>query len=153
MSDNKKGGFFSKPFNYNKMFKSPTEEKDKQDIKNITETASHDMHDAENQSKNITAEEEAYKPVNRHDNLSATEKKEKGERYTKGVISESCPSGLNFRKEPILSSEVIKVLYPGDEILFTDAENNGQWCKVKNDGNIGYCLAKYIVKVEPNYHS
>lgn len=150
---NDKHGFFNKPTSYNKMFKSKTEEKDKQDVQNIMDTASNDMHDAENQTKNIDmAEEEADKPVNRHDNLSATQKEELKEVYDRGVVSDKCPSGLNFRKEPLLSSEVISVLYPGDEVQFTDTNPISNWCKVKKDGEIGYCLIQYIVKIEPNYN-
>lgn len=151
---NNKGGFFSKPVKaYNSMFKSKTEDKDKQDISNIKSTASNSMHDAENQSKDINmAEEEALKPVNRHDNLSATEKQAKSEIWDKGAVSDKCPSGLNFRKEPLLSSEVISVLYPGDEVAFTDTDPKSNWCKVKKDGKIGYCLLQYIVKIEPNYN-
>ena len=151
MSEKNRLGFFSKPKQYNKIFKSFTEDKDKQDVQNIMETASNDMHDAENQEKTIKGEEETNKPVNRHDNLSATQKNEQKEVYEKGTVSDKCPSGLNFREEPILSSKVIEVLYPGDEVLFTDTDPRSNWCKIKRNGKTGYCLLQYIVKIEPNY--
>lgn len=146
MSKNNK--YFNK--DYSKIFESNTAEKDKQDVKSIIESAPHDMHDSILQDTSNIAEEEAYKPEEKI--LDVSEKKEENNGYVKGVISDGCPNGLNFRKEPLFSSEVIEILYPGDEIEFTDTDIPGEWAKVKKGNKYGYCLCKYIVKTIPTFY-
>ncbi|MGN0537912.1 MAG: SH3 domain-containing protein [Acutalibacteraceae bacterium] len=62
-----------------------------------------------------------------------------------GTVNAS--TGLNLRKSPTTSSEVITILPNGSTVTLLSSEKyNSVWYKVKtSDGTIGYCSSSYLV--------
>ncbi|MBR5231907.1 MAG: SpoIID/LytB domain-containing protein [Clostridia bacterium] len=56
-------------------------------------------------------------------------------------------SSLNMRKEPNTSSEILRVLYYGQELIASERLNDG-WIRVRTDVLDGYVMEKFVEAVE-----
>ena len=58
---------------------------------------------------------------------------------SKAVVKDS---GVRMRQQATTDSEIITVIYQGDECELL--EDNGEWIKIKYENNIGYAKKEYL---------
>lgn len=63
------------------------------------------------------------------------------------VTQISANSSLNLRSAPSTSSDVLRVLYYGQELIASDCDTEG-WIKVRTDVIEGYVMEKFVEKIE-----
>ena len=62
----------------------------------------------------------------------------------KGVVIKGF---LNVRKDPSITSEIVKVLADASKVIIL-SEDNDEFYKVNAEGVIGYCMKKFVKKVK-----
>ena len=78
--------------------------------------------------------------------MPATAALEQGEWRVK-VTQIGVNSSLNLRQEPNTSSDILRVLYYGQELIASERLADG-WIKVKTDVIEGYVMEKYVESVQ-----
>ena len=63
------------------------------------------------------------------------------------VTQISANSSLNLRSAPSTASDVLRVLYYGQELLASPCDEEG-WIKVRTDVTEGYVMEKFVEKIE-----
>jgi len=98
----------------------------------------------------IIDEEVIKAELNKYKSQQQEEKEEEEELETYTTMYSKV--GLNIRKEPNLSSEIVNVASINAELQIVDNSDDGEWTKIKKDENYYYVASKYLstekVKVE-----
>lgn len=94
----------------------------------------------------LTTPGPAATPTPRPTLMPASDQLKAGEWRVK-VTQISANSSLNLRSAPSTASDVLRVLYYGQELLASPCDEEG-WIKVRTDVTEGYVMEKFVEKVE-----
>ena len=94
----------------------------------------------------LTTPGPAATPTPRHTLMPASDQLKAGEWRVK-VTQISANSSLNLRSAPSTASDVLRVLYYGQELLASSCDEEG-WIKVRTDVTEGYVMEKFVEKIE-----
>ena len=94
----------------------------------------------------LTTPGPAATPTPRPTLMPASDKLKAGEWRVK-VTQISANSSLNLRSAPSTASDVLRVLYYGQELLASPCDEEG-WIKVRTDVTEGYVMEKFVEKIE-----
>jgi len=94
----------------------------------------------------LTTPGPAATPTPRPTLMPASDQLKAGEWRVK-VTQISANSSLNLRSAPSTASDVLRVLYYGQELLASPCDEEG-WIKVRTDVTEGYVMEKFVEKIE-----
>lgn len=94
----------------------------------------------------LTTPGPAATPTPRPTLMPASDQLKAGEWRVK-VTQISANSSLNLRSAPSTASDVLRVLYYGQELLASSCDEEG-WIKVRTDVTEGYVMEKFVEKIE-----
>mgnify|MGYP004459510741 FL=1 len=94
----------------------------------------------------LTTPGPAATPTPRPTLMPASDQLKAGEWRVK-VTQISANSSLNLRSAPSTASDVLRVLYYGQELLASPCDEKG-WIKVRTDVTEGYVMEKFVEKLE-----
>lgn len=94
----------------------------------------------------LTTPGPAATPTPRPTLMPASDQLKAGEWRVK-VTQISANSSLNLRSAPSTASDVLRVLYYGQELLASPCDEEG-WIKVRTDVTEGYVMEKFVGKIE-----
>lgn len=94
----------------------------------------------------LTTPGPAATPTPRPTLMPASDQLKAGEWRVK-VTQISANSSLNLRSTPSMASDVLRVLYYGQELLASPCDEEG-WIKVRTDVTEGYVMEKFVEKIE-----
>ena len=94
----------------------------------------------------LTTPGPAATPTPRPTLMPASDQLKAGEWRVK-VTQISANSSLNLRSAPSTASDVLRVLYYGQELLASTCDEEG-WIKVRTDVTEGYVMEKFVEKIE-----
>ena len=94
----------------------------------------------------LTTPGSAATPTPRPTLMPASDQLKAGEWRVK-VTQISANSSLNLRSAPSTASDVLRVLYYGQELLASPCDEEG-WIKVRTDVTEGYVMEKFVEKIE-----
>lgn len=94
----------------------------------------------------LTTPGPAATPTPRPTLMPASDQLKAGEWRVK-VTQISANSSLNLRSAPSTASDVLRVLYYGQELLASPCDEKG-WIKVRTDVTEGYVMEKFVEKIE-----
>lgn len=94
----------------------------------------------------LTTPGPAVTPTPRPTLMPASDQLKAGEWRVK-VTQISANSSLNLRSAPSTASDVLRVLYYGQELLASSCDEEG-WIKVRTDVTEGYVMEKFVEKIE-----
>lgn len=94
----------------------------------------------------LTTPGPAATPTPRPTLMPASDQLKAGEWRVK-VTQISANSSLNLRSGPSTASDVLRVLYYGQELLASPCDEEG-WIKVRTDVTEGYVMEKFVEKIE-----
>ena len=94
----------------------------------------------------LTTPGPAATPTPRPTLMPASDQLKAGEWRVK-VTQIAANSSLNLRSAPSTASDVLRVLYYGQELLASSCDEEG-WIKVRTDVTEGYVMEKFVEKIE-----